>query len=87
MFLEAIEKALPLVKTWEVLEGPKEKNAKFYQGMAGGWSFTVASFDIEDQGFPSGSRGYDGSAASGKAIVRLTRELAEKACKLAEGTT
>jgi hypothetical protein len=86
MFLEAIEKALPLVR-WEPTDGPKEHDAKFFQGMAEGWSFTITSFDIENQGFPPGSRGYDGAAASGKAIVRLTRELAEKAFKLAEAQT
>jgi hypothetical protein len=82
MFLEAIEKALPAVK-WEKTDGPPDHDGKYFQGMADGWSFTVVSFETESQGFPPGSRGYDGAAASGKAIVRLTRELAEKAYNLA----
>ncbi len=83
MLLEQVEKALPLVK-WEKTDGPTEHEAKFFQGMAEGWSFTITSFDIAYQGFPEGSRGYDGAGTSGKAIMRLTRELAEKAFKLAE---
>lgn len=81
--LQAAEAAMEHAR-WETLEGPTAHNARFHQGVADGWSFTVSSFDIEDQGFSPGVRGYDGAAASGNAILRLTRELAEKACKLAE---
>lgn len=50
------------------------------------WRYLAVEFDIEDQGFPPGSKGYDGTATSLVligTIVRLTRELAEKAFKKA----
>jgi hypothetical protein len=83
MFLEEIEKILPLV-AWRRTDGPKDHDAKYFMGNHSGWLITAISFDIEDQGFPKGTRGYDGAAASGKVLMRLTRELAEKAIKLAE---
>jgi hypothetical protein len=48
--------------------------------------FVVASFCIEKQGFPTGSRGYDGTVMNPKelAVIRLPRDLAEKLCKDAE---
>jgi len=53
--------------------------------------FEIFEFDIEDQGFPPGSMGYDGAVTSkdlggigGALIVHLPRALAEKAFKAAE---
>jgi len=64
--------------------GPQ--GAIFYRGESTtGWTYIVASFDIEPQGFPPGTRGHDGTARRGGVILRLTRELAEKAFRLAEG--
>ena len=48
------------------------------------WNFVVVEFGIEDQGFPPGSKGYDGTAVRGSTIMRLTRELAEFAFKKAK---
>jgi hypothetical protein len=70
--------------TWQKADGPKDHDAKYFQGNHSGWLIHTVSFDVAYQGFPEGTRGYDGAAASGKAIVHLTRELAEKAFKLAE---
>lgn len=81
--LNEIEAVLPSVR-WERADGPSDHDARFFHGTASGWNFTLCSFDVAYQGFPEGTRGYDGAAASGKAIVRLTRELAEQAIKLAE---
>lgn len=61
-------------------------NVRGYEADKDGWHFVIASFDIESQGFPPGTRGYDGAARNEeKAIVlRLTRELSEKFYKAAE---
>jgi hypothetical protein len=59
-------------------------NTKCYIGTVSKSRFLVASFDIEDQGFPPGSRGYDGSHTKRNTITRLTREQAERLCKDAE---
>jgi len=50
----------------------------------GGGAYVLASFPIEDQGFPPGSRGYDGTYVRGPNMLRLPRELAEKAFKVIE---
>ena len=43
------------------------------------WNFAVVEFGIEDQGFPPGSKGYDGTAHKTGTVLRLTRDLAKKA--------
>ncbi len=87
--LNEIEAALPLM-TWKRAEMPGAEaagagDARAFEGVGGEWRLTVASFDIESQGFPAGSRGYDGAAASMSRglVTRLTRELAERAFTLA----
>jgi len=45
---------------------------------------TVVAFDIEPQGHPPGSLGYDGAIGGPGGVVRLTREQAERAFKLAK---
>jgi hypothetical protein len=57
---------------------------EFYQGSSGGWLFNIAAFDIENQGFPRGSRGYDGATVRAGIIVRLTREQAQRAVERAK---
>lgn len=80
--LRQIEAALPTAR-W--LSGPPPgPGARSFKGTGGGWVFLVVAFSIEDQGFPPGSLGYDGTAMRGGTIVRLTRSLAERAVKLAE---
>ena len=77
MSLDTIEAELPTVE-WVAREAPRD--AICYTGRTeSGWSLLVVSFGIEDQGFPSGSRGYDGTAWRDGAVVHLSRELAEKA--------
>ncbi len=85
--LKQIEAAIE-VATWSpmLMPEPVQNDARGYSGVAPGWVFNVVSFEIESQGFPPGSRGYDGAASNTSGVsVRLTRELAEKAFRLAEG--
>jgi hypothetical protein len=74
--------------SWEHVPVADEPAGNFateaYKGHGGGWVFTVVSFNIEDQGFPPGSRGHDGAATRDGTILRLPRDLAEKALKQAE---
>ena len=63
----------------ETIEG-----AKGYLASTKNWNFIVVEFDIEEQGFPPGSKGYDGTAHKTGTVIRLTRELAELAFKKAE---
>lgn len=51
--------------------------ARGFIGIAKNWRFVVASFSIERQGFPQGSRGYDGTAMADGAIIRLPRPQAQ----------
>lgn len=84
------ERAIEAVKNWKamsLLKLPKEAKAKAFMGSADGWVFNVVAFSIEDQGFPPGSRGYDGTGTKQTTILRLPRPLAEKAFKLAEKQT
>jgi len=48
------------------------------------WNYVLVEFDIEDQGFPPGSKGYDGTAFKAGTVVHLPRELAELAFKKAK---
>ncbi len=71
---------------WQYHDVPDEDpTARSYSADAPNWTLLVVSFDIEKQGFPKGSRGYDGTAVRGNPplIMRLTRELAEKLFKQA----
>jgi hypothetical protein len=62
----------------------QDPTARSFETHANGWHVTVLSFDIEPQGFPKGSRGYDGMGVKEGVLLRLTRELAERFFKLAE---
>jgi len=85
--LVEIQKVMPDVNNWlpEPMPGGEHHDARAYVGTGGGWRFVVIDFDITEQGFPPGSRGYDGGATHmGKAIVmHLTQSLAEMGFKLA----
>jgi len=88
--LVEIERVLPKVE-WQakpeaVKEAEGELAPRCHVGTYGKWYFVVTSFSIEPQGFPPGSRGWDGAGRKGSVVIRLTRQLAERACKLAEGT-
>lgn len=70
--LDSASAAIDKVKNWS-------PQSDLYTGSADGWFFTVCDFDIEDQGFPKGSRGYDGAGRSDGTVLHLTRELAQRA--------
>jgi hypothetical protein len=78
--LEAIDAAIRTA-TWK--DGPPlppntDSRAKTYAGDGDGWHFLVVRYATP------GGDGYDGMANKGPTIVRLTRDLAEEAFKLAE---
>lgn len=79
-----MEGFLPQVKWRETTVPDAPNEAKAFIGEHSTTKFTVVSFEIESQGFPSGSRGYDGAISSGMIVCRMTREFAEKAAHLAE---
>lgn len=85
--LKSAEKAIEAVQHWKPLTNAPV-GSQAYTGQAHGWTFQIVAFSIEDQGFPPGSRGFDGTGTivlGGKGtLLRLTRVLAEKAVKLAE---
>ena len=64
--------------TWSIIKGAKDSDTLCYDGKSKDWSFAVVSFNIEVQGFPPGSRGYDGVVINGQTVVRMTREFAEE---------
>jgi hypothetical protein len=90
--LREIEEVLPKVE-WKVRDDVLTQEAhefvpRMFDGHApGDWYFVVSDFEIESQGFPKGSRGYDGCGRNGAVVIRLTRELAERAVKLALSKT
>lgn len=90
--LGELEKLLASPITWTEDKGvqknmPTEVKARAYETHhASGWRILVVSFSLEGQGFPPGSRGWDGTAAhlDRGVMTRLTRELATKFGELAE---
>lgn len=83
--LAEAEAALAAVQNWTQDirgAGPEVRayKTRAFIGSAGGWNFVIVDFDIEDQGFPPGTRGYDGVARhDGNGVVlHLPRELAQK---------
>lgn len=88
--LEEITKALRGDVAWKGTDVPTPKGTAPARGFKGWynneWLFLVVEFDIEPQGFPPGSKGYDGTASNMKkgAIIRLTTELAREAFLAAE---
>lgn len=92
--LDEIEQLLPRVqwvREYKREEADPGHAARFFNGTVPGddWNFAVADFDISSQEFPEGSRNWDGAARSVKraAVIRLTRELAQKAVELAVRAT
>lgn len=67
------------VKSWEKIAPPPEVgDSRCFTGTAGSWRFVLVDFEIESQGFPKGSRGYDGTAVSGTMVIRLPRDIARE---------
>lgn len=83
--LEELVSVLPRLNWRRDQEGVKGNDARFFRGSGGGWNVFVADFDISDQGFPKGSRGYDGAATKigVGTVVHLPREIAEQVFKRA----
>ena len=78
--LDAIRAALPLA-TWQAgppLPSEADARDRSYVGGADGWQFLVVKFHRGD---------VVGYAVRGTTILRLTRDVAEQACKLAEEKT
>lgn len=92
-YIREIRAALPSVE-WTRMDGNESTaplgvpahDAVFYTGTHPVWSVVVSGFNIEAQGFPPGTLGYDGAARACDGrflVVRLTRALAEEAFHLA----
>jgi hypothetical protein len=85
-----IEDLIDRTKRWRKVPMPADAptGAESYEGTLTlnktSWRFLVVAFSIEDQGFPPGSKGYDGTVVSGRSVVRLTREQAKRAYKRAK---
>lgn len=52
--------------------------ARAYIGSLENARVLVVDFDISDQGFAAGSRGYDGAVTINKTVIRLPRSLAAR---------
>lgn len=85
LMLKDVEAVLPSLKWHQELEAPRDHDARFFVGESDEWRLVVSDFEIESQGFPPGTRGYDGAALkkSPPTMLHLTRELAQKAVEQA----
>lgn len=91
--LREVEEVLPAVVWTPEVSGVQTEElvrlgTRIWRGQTGHWLFVVASFSIEDQGFPPGTFGAD-AVATNKAtsvVIRLPRALAVKAWELARNT-
>ena len=78
--LDEIRQGLESTLLQEVEFGDMPKGATYIRGkLPSDWRLLAIEFDIEEQGFPPGSKGYDGTATRGSTVLRLTRELAQLA--------
>ena len=86
-----VDKLIEKGITWteQPFDGDPENkhDARGYIGIVDDLRMVVVSFDIESQGFPPGTRGHDGTAMGGGAIVRFTRDQAKRLCEDAEAKT
>lgn len=74
---EAIEKA-----AWSLARDQPGPGTLAYEGVGGNWRFLVVGFEAEGDAFA-----YDGTGVTttgGPVVVRMTREIAEKAFRLAQ---
>ncbi len=96
MKTEQVEAYLSRLRTeaqsmkWEEVRAPEmnfpdEAKVQVYEGRNDHLIVTVARFSIEDQGFPSGSIGCDGTALfrTDRLVLRLPRQFAEEMVALA----
>lgn len=79
-----VGEAISRVTAWseEASPGP---GARAFVGNANGWRILTVGFPIEDQGFPPGTLGHDGTALHTErgVVCRLTREQARAAYEAA----
>lgn len=83
---EEVGRGLEKVRDWRVDETKDiPDGAILYVGKSAEWLYSIFSFSIEDQGFPKGTRGFDGTAVGVEhpTIVRLTREQAVRGAEMA----
>ena len=91
-FLSEFEALLPEVK-WEPEHSADPEvqalKTEAFIGTTGDWRATAVAFDIEPQGFPKGTRGYDGAVVNHPRgiVCRMTREIAERVFKAAAAAT
>jgi hypothetical protein len=85
LILADVEAAVDAVSDWQPADTSREpqfaaNGARAFEGQANGWHFVITDFDLEDQGFPKGSRGCDGGARNSTKgqVMHLTRELAQR---------
>ena len=83
--IDQIEAIFDKVEDWERMEIADSETAIGFCGKYSSWRIIVTEFDTEDQGFPPGSKAYDGAVNDVEKgmVIRLPRELAEKAFKIA----
>lgn len=81
--LDEIRDDLENNEFWKV-EKDAINDAEGYLAHTHTWNYIAVEFGIEDQGFPPGSKGYDGTAHKTGTVVRLPRDLAELAFKKAK---
>jgi len=89
-YLKEVESILPEISDWKPeVRDDMPGHARAFTGSVKGWHVVVVDFDISDQGFPPGTRGYDGAArnAAEGVVLHFTRELAEIAIRLAVSKT
>lgn len=89
-YLKEVESVLPKITNWKPeMRDDMPAHARAFTGSAEGWKVVVVDFDISDQGFPPGTRGYDGAAHNfvEGVVLHLSRELAEKALQFALSKT
>ena len=83
--MAAVDAALSKVDNWqrdtrETQFGADQHAARAWTGTANGWHFVVVDFEIESQGFPKGTRGWDGAAnhhLEKRIVYHMTREQAK----------
>lgn len=84
--LKEVETAIDKVQDWcqDPAAGSVPEEMHAFHAHVDGWRIHVVDFDITEQGFDKRDRGYDGAASHERGVViRLTRELAEKAARRA----
>jgi len=80
-YTDEVREAIVSATDWKISKTSEGFSARFFTANSGGWRFVVSDFDISDQGFPPGTRGFDGAATNKKknVVLHLPRAMAEYA--------